>query len=123
MKRKRHSLSEIAAKLQHADELAAEGMLQNDIARNLGVSVMTYHRWRAKRPTLERTPPTAPVLERVAPIEPRETRAAGLADERDRSTELDRLRVENTRLRRLLTDLLLEKAKLEESIHGAIAAD
>ncbi len=122
MKRKRHSLSEIAAKLQHADELAADGMLQNDIARDLGVSVMTYHRWRAKRPRLERAPPLAPALERAPPAEPREARGAGLHDERDRSAELDRLRVENTRLRRLLTDLLLEKAKLEETLHGAVAA-
>jgi putative transposase len=122
VKRKRHSLSEIAAKLQHADEMAADGMLQNDIARNLGISVMTYHRWRAKRPALERAPPLAPTLERSPPTELREARGAILHDERDRTAELDRLRVENLRLRRLLTDLLLEKAKLEETLHGAVAA-
>lgn len=118
MKRKRHSLSEIATKLQHADVMVAEGTLQNDIARNLGVSVMTYHRWRAKRPVLERVAATTPTLERaLQPPEPRESKSTNHHDERDRSAELDRLRVENTRLRRLLTDLLLEKARIEELLH------
>jgi putative transposase len=53
VKRRRHSATEIIAKLRQADEMAAEGRLQSDIARSLGVSVMTYHRWRSGRPALE----------------------------------------------------------------------
>jgi transposase-like protein len=37
---------EIATKLAQANELATRGKLQSEIARTLGVSVMTLHRWR-----------------------------------------------------------------------------
>ncbi|WP_461369477.1 helix-turn-helix domain-containing protein [Candidatus Darwinibacter acetoxidans] len=43
---KRHTSDEIAAKLRQADDLAALGHGQRQIARALGVSTMTYHRWR-----------------------------------------------------------------------------
>jgi hypothetical protein len=33
-----------------ANDLATQGKLQNDIARTLGVSVMTLHRWRKAPP-------------------------------------------------------------------------
>jgi hypothetical protein len=108
VKRKRHSAPEIVAKLRRADELAAEGMLQSDIARALGVSVMTYHRWRAGRLTHETAKPSA---ERRAAPKPKDH----LADS-EQSARLEELRLENARLRRLLTDLLLEKAKLEEML-------
>jgi transposase-like protein len=49
-KKKRHSRAEIATKLAQANELVTEGKLQSEIARTLGVSVMTLHRWR-KAPT------------------------------------------------------------------------
>ena len=45
-RKKRHSREEIAAKLAQARELSAQGKLQSEIARTLGVSVMTLHRWR-----------------------------------------------------------------------------
>jgi transposase-like protein len=48
-KRKRHSRVEIATKLAQANELATQGKLQSEIARTLGVSVMTLHRWRKAR--------------------------------------------------------------------------
>ncbi len=105
VKRKRHSAPEIAAKLARADRMTADGMLQRDIARALGVSVMTYHRWRAARPSLK-TPDAAAIGEARPPL--------AQADGVDAVAELERLRIENARLRRLLTDLLLEKAKLEE---------
>ena len=107
MKRKRHSVPEIAAKLHHADQMATDGMLQSDIARALGVSVMTYHRWRASRAASAKTDVTTAVAARP--------QTAG-ALERERSDELERLRIENVRLRKLLTDLLLEKARLEETL-------
>jgi putative transposase len=66
-------------KLARANDLATQGKLQSEIARTLGVSVMTLHRWHK-------------------------------ADDR-----IAELRLENSRLRRLVTDLLLEKIKLEEA--------
>jgi putative transposase len=101
-KRKRHSRVEIATKLAQANDLATQGKLQSEIARTLGVSVMTLHRWR-KAP-----PGPRPAL--VATHEaghPYWMRRGG-----DRIAELQ---LENSRLRRLVTDLLLEKIKLEEA--------
>ena len=46
MPKRGHSKSEVAANLAKADELASQGKLQSEIARTLGVSVMTLHRWR-----------------------------------------------------------------------------
>src|SRR5215469_99529 len=45
-KKRKHSKAEIAFKLAEADDLVTEGKLQSEIARTLGVSVMTLHRWR-----------------------------------------------------------------------------
>jgi len=42
-KKKKHSKVEIATKLAHANDLATQGKLQTEIARTLGVSVMTLH--------------------------------------------------------------------------------
>jgi transposase-like protein len=47
--KRKHSKAEIAAKLIQADELATQGMPQREIARTLGVSAMTLHRWRKIR--------------------------------------------------------------------------
>src|SRR5437016_10585459 len=91
-KRKRHSRVEIASKLAQANDLATQGKLQSEIARILGVSVMTLHRWR-------KAPPGA--------SEPDRTRGRG--------GRIAELQLENSRLRRLATDLLLEKVKLEEA--------
>jgi hypothetical protein len=49
-KKKRHSRVEIASKLAQANDLATQGKLQSEIARTLGVSVMTLHRWRKAPP-------------------------------------------------------------------------
>jgi transposase-like protein len=46
MRKRKHPKAEIAVKLAQADDLAAQGKLQSEIARALGVSVMTLHRWR-----------------------------------------------------------------------------
>jgi putative transposase len=100
-KKTKHSKAEIATKLGQADDLATQGKLQSEIARTLGVSVMTLHRWR-KMPSL----PHAALA-----------RANGSAPiDEVPETRIAELRLENTRLRRLVTDLLLEKMKLEESL-------
>jgi hypothetical protein len=46
VKKRRHTQVEIAAKLARADYLATRGAIQKEIARELGVTVMTLHRWR-----------------------------------------------------------------------------
>ena len=89
-KKKRHSSMEISTKLAQANGLAMQGKLQSEIARALGVSVMTLHRWRTREAS-----------------EPDRTRG--------RVDEIAELELENSQLRRLVTDLLLEKIKLEEA--------
>lgn len=99
-KKKRHSDSEIVAKLAQADILAQAGRTQGDIARALEVSVMTFHRWRKAHPK------RAAALSKSQEILPDVGH-----DQREHIAELQ---LENSRLRRLVTDLLLEKLKLEE---------
>ena len=102
IKRKRHSRAEIATKLAQANGLATQGKLQSEIARALGVSVMTLYRWRLA--------PPGPQPALVATAETREPDRIRAADGR-----IAELQLENSRLRRLVTDLLLEKVKLEEA--------
>jgi putative transposase len=102
--RKKHTPSEIADKLAIADDMAAQGHLHGDIAKSLGISLMTYHRWRVAR----LAHPASKSATGAAPT-------ANLA-ERERMSKLRELRLENVRLRRLITDLLLEKDKLEQSL-------
>jgi putative transposase len=88
MPKQKKSRAEIAKKLAQANRLARQGKLQSEIARTLGVSVMTLHRWRkallGARPAHE-------------------------ADHRDRIAQLQ---LENSLLRRLVTDrFLLENIK------------
>jgi putative transposase len=105
MKRKAYSSKDIAAKLEQGDKLATEGKSQNEIVKTLGISVMTYHRWRKARQTQE----TA-----VAYLIPKPNPAAELA-----ATDLARIKdleLENARLRQLVTDALLDKLKLQEML-------
>jgi putative transposase len=99
---KKRSRVEVATKLAQANDLATQGRLQSEIARTLGVSVMTLHRWRKAPPG----PQPALVATQEA-SQPNRSRGGG-----DRIAELQ---LENSRLRRLVTDLLLEKIKLEEA--------
>jgi putative transposase len=99
--KKRHSSLEIATKLAQANDLAKQGKLQSEIARTLGVSVMTLYRWRKTLPGPQ--PALVATLDASEPDRPR--------GRRDRIAELQ---LENSRLRRLVTDLLLEKIKVEE---------
>jgi putative transposase len=98
MQRKRHSREEVATKLSKADELFERGKTQAEIARILGVSAMTYHRWRKAR--------TDPGLNGT-----RRELIANLP-----LSAAEELREENGRLRQLVTDLSLEKLKLQEII-------
>ena len=103
-KKKRHTAAEITAKLAEADTLAVKGRKQSDIAKALGISVMTFHRWRKDRASTPRS--------RTAPV----TAAAASSDvtEQERLARTSELQLENSRLRRLVTDLLLEKMRRED---------
>jgi putative transposase len=103
MKARRHSPAEISAKLEQAEALAANGRVQSEIAKTLGVSIMTLHRWRKLDHLAARAPST--VLEVAHGAERRRGRADIVAE----------LQMENRQLRKLVTDLLLEKIKLEEA--------
>jgi putative transposase len=92
-----------------ADDMAAQGRLHGDIAKSLGVSVMTYHRWRKARLAHPGTNP-------ATGAKPPDNNA-----EREQMNQIRELRLENMRLRRLVTDLLLEKDKLEEGLRTGIS--
>jgi transposase len=85
-------------------KLAGQGVLQTEIARTLGVSVMTLHRWRKASSTTG-----APSV------------AVSQSTDSVRETEcIAELQLENSRLRKLVTDLLLERMKLEEAAQGQL---
>jgi putative transposase len=100
MKSRRHSLAEISAKLEQAEALAADGKLQSEIAKALRVSVMTLHRWRK--------------LDHLGASAGSEI-GHGVRNGRARADIVTELQMENRQLRRIVTDLLLEKVKLEEA--------
>jgi transposase len=106
---KRHPLDEVASKLAHADELEAKGKTKREISKALGVSIMTYHRWRKKQ---DEFTPTANEIARSRGFQPGVEQADGGSSDQTAK----RLELENLRLRRLVTDLLLEKMKLEEEL-------
>src|SRR5262245_34567842 len=103
-KKKKHSKAEIAAKLAQAGDLATQGKLHSEIARTLGVSVMTLHRWRKMS-----------LAPRGAPAGPN---GPSQLDQMPPASRIAELQLENSRLRRLVTDLLLEKLKLEEAFQA-----
>jgi len=106
-KKKRHTQAEIATKLGEAATYVAEGRTQREIAQALGVSVMTFHRWRKAQPqTIQSKVPVKPEPRRIIPI-------ANLSESQRRG-RIAELQLENTRLRRLVTDLLLEKMRIED---------
>lgn len=99
MLKKKHSRVEIAQKLAEASDLASQGKLQSEIAQTLGISVMTLHRWRK----IPRDPASAEAAE------------VDQFEQESEDSRLEELRLENSRLRRLVTDLLLERMKLEDA--------
>lgn len=102
---KRHGTRQIASKLRLARELAAQGQTQAEICKELGISVMTFHRWRKMVPDEAVTAP----VEQEATVE--------VPDRGNARTEAELLD-ENRRLKRIITDLLLDKMKLEEMIEA-----
>jgi transposase-like protein len=101
---KRHDFQEISTKLRLADDMMKDGKSQKDACKSLGISVMTFHRWR-KLATLTDT--LAGVTD--------ETEAT-VANGIEHSSQVDDLKLENHRLRRIVSDLLLEKMKVQEAL-------
>jgi transposase-like protein len=101
MTRKRHSPAETAAKMRQADELLLQGKTQREVAHIIGVSAMTFHRWRKAQSADARTP-----------------LAGGDFSPLDGSERISELQRENFQLRKLVTDLLLEKLELEEALRS-----
>lgn len=109
---KKHSREEILSKLARADELARAGNSQVDVCKALGVSVMTLHRWRK-----------LPLPRQEADI-PQDNAGEGAAFVKPPAMDqmrhvLEELKLENQRLRKIVTDLLLEKMRLEEAAVSA----
>jgi putative transposase len=104
---KHHNGQEIANILRRADEYVARGQKQSQFCKTLGISVMTYHRWR-KQAARTGAPVSASASNEAAVSVP-----AGVSHR-----SVDEIRLENRRLRQIITDLLLEKARLEEMLQA-----
>ncbi len=90
MARKRHTPDEIVAKLRQVDVLVAQGQAVADAIRVIGVSEVTYYRWRQEFGGLKA----------------------------DQVKRLKALEQENARLRRAISDLTLDKQILSEAARG-----
>jgi transposase-like protein len=90
MGKKRHTAEEIVAKLRQVDVLTAQGRTVAEAIRQIGVTEVTYYRWRNEY--------------------------GGLKS--DQVKRLKELEMENTRLRRAVSDLTLEKLILKEAASG-----
>ena len=90
MPRKRHKPEEILAKLRQVDVLVSQGQAVADAVRSIGVTEVTYYRWRQE--------------------------FGGLKI--DQIRRLKDLEVENARLRRAVSDLTLDKMILAEAAKG-----
>jgi putative transposase len=90
MARKRHTAEEIVAKLRQVDVLISQGRPVAEAVRSIGVTEVTYYRWRQEY--------------------------GGLKG--DQVKRLKELEAENTRLRRAISDLTLDKMILAEAARG-----
>ena len=90
MGKKRHTAEEIVSKLRQVDVLTAQGRTVAEAIRQIGVTEVTYYRWRNEY--------------------------GGLKS--DQVKRLKELETENARLRRAVSDLTLEKLILKEAASG-----
>ena len=105
-RKKRHTEPEIAAKLAEADKLAADGLTQGAVAKALGISVMTFHRWRRAHAEGHKAVHNGNQTASLVPV--------GHHSNERSANRYAELQLENVRLRKLVTDLLLEKMQLED---------
>lgn len=90
MAKKNYKPEEIVAKLRQADVLIAQGSKIPDVVRSIGVTQVTYYRWRREFGGLQ-------------------------LDQVKRMKELEQ---ENQRLRKAVSDLTLDKLILTEAAKG-----
>src|SRR6202142_294322 len=90
MPKKRHKPEEIVGKLRQVDVLVSQGQAVADAIRQIGVTEVTYYRWRQE--------------------------FGGLKS--DQVKRLKELEAENARLRRAVSDLTLDKLILKEAARG-----
>jgi len=90
MPRKKHKAEEVVAKLRQVDVLTAQGRPVAEAVRSIGVTEVTYYRWRSEY--------------------------GGLKG--DQVKRLKELEAENNRLRRAVSDLTIEKLILKEAASG-----
>ena len=90
MPRKRYKPEAIVAKLRQVDVLTSQGQSMADAVRAIGVTEVTYYRWRQEY--------------------------GGLKAEQVR--RLKELETENARLRRAVADLTLDQLILKEAASG-----
>ena len=90
MAKKRHKPEEIVAKLRQVDVLSSQGTPMADAIRSIGVTEVTYYRWRSEY--------------------------GGLKS--DQVKRLKDLETENARLRKAISDLTLDKLILQEAARG-----
>jgi transposase len=90
MPKKRHKPEEIVAKLRQVDVLTAQGKSVADAIRSIGVTEVTYYRWKQEYGGLKT----------------------------DQVRRLKELEQENARLRRAVSDLTLDKLILQEAAKG-----
>ena len=90
MPRKRHKPEEIVAKLRQVDVLTSQGQSVADAVRAIGVTEVTYYRWRQEY--------------------------GGLKTGQVR--RMKDLELENQRLRKAVADLTLDKLILAEAARG-----
>ena len=87
---KRHKPEEVIAKLRQVDVLTSQGQSVADAVRAIGVTEVTYYRWRQEYGGLK-------------------------SDQVRRMKELE---TENQRLRKAIADLTLDKLILQEAARG-----
>jgi transposase-like protein len=87
---KKHKPEEIVAKLRQVDVLTSQGTPIADAVRSIGVTEVTYYRWRNEYGGLKC----------------------------DQVKRLKDLETENTRLRKAVSDLTLDKQILQEAARG-----
>ena len=90
MPKKRHKPEEIVAKLRQVDVLVSQGQSVADAIRSIGVTEVSYYRWRRE--------------------------FGGLKT--DQIRRMKELEAENARLRRAVADLTLDKLILQEAARG-----
>jgi putative transposase len=90
MPRKSYKPEEIVAKLRQVDVLTSQGQSAAEAIRSIGVSEVTYYRWRQE--------------------------FGGVKS--DQVKRLRELEAENMRLRRAVSDLTLDKLILQEAARG-----